>query len=350
MTDDELAPFRTDPLLVALTAPAEPVELAGEDAAIAIFRSTAGPFSRRGRLLRLTTLGGAGVALGLAMTGGVAAAYTSGLPAPMQQVVHDAIAPFGIPAPAAPPPSRPRHDRQRVTHVPRPTPAVALPAPLAHPTAAASPRPSTSPVAVAPTAAAPAPSPTPSPTATVRPTFDVAVSRRAVPIHGAVMLSGRLTRGDAPLGGQTVFAAARPAGSSTWQRVASGTTAADGTVSLSVSPLTINVRLRLVAPRLATSAERTVIVIPKLTVAISRAGNDRLARITTDGGAPGDTLVLLRRDGSTWTQIDSTTLGSDGAASFTVPGPAATRVDYRVRLAPTRQHGAGYAQFSVRAR
>ena len=178
----------------------------------------------------------------------------------------------------------------------------------------------------------------------------MAVSRRAVPIHGSVILTGRLTRGDAPIGGRKVFAAAQPAGSSTWTRVASGTTAADGTVSLTVSSLTRNVRLRLVAPRLATSAERTVVVIPTLTVTLSRAGNDRVARITADGGAPGDTLVLLRRDGSSWTQIDSTTLGSDSAASFTVPGPAAIRVDYRVRLAPTRQHAAGYAQFSVRAR
>jgi hypothetical protein len=176
------------------------------------------------------------------------------------------------------------------------------------------------------------------------------VSRRFVPVHGQVVLSGRLTRGDEPLPGRTVYAAVLPAGQSTWRRVADGRTASDGSVALTVPALTTSSRLRLVTGQGVTSPQLAVAVVPKLTTSVVRSGNERVVTVTADGGRAGDGVKLLRRDGTSWTPISSTTLSSDRTAQFTVPGPAATRVRYLVRLPATARHAAAVVEFVVPAR
>jgi hypothetical protein len=180
--------------------------------------------------------------------------------------------------------------------------------------------------------------------------WSVEVSRTRVPVHQQVVLSGRLTRGDAALGGRTVYAAELPAGASTWRRVAEGRTSSDGTVALTVPALTSNVRLRLVTGQGVTSRQVGVVVVPKLTTSPARSGNDLVVTVTADGGRPGDAMRLFRRDGDAWTLVSSTALGSDGTAQFTVPGPADTRVRYQVRLPATGVHGASFVEFVVPAR
>jgi hypothetical protein len=177
----------------------------------------------------------------------------------------------------------------------------------------------------------------------------VAVSRRAVPVHGQVVVSGRLTRDGTALPGRVVYAAELPAGESTWRRVADGKTATDGTVSLTAPSLTTNVRLRLVTAQGVTSPAVTVAVVPKLTTTAARSGNDRVVTVTADGGRPGDVLKLFRRDGTAWTQIAATTLGGNSTAQFTVPRPGATRVRYLVRLPATKRHAASFVEFVVPA-
>ena len=176
------------------------------------------------------------------------------------------------------------------------------------------------------------------------------MSRRVVPVHQQVVLSGRLSRGETALPGRTVYAAELPAGTTTWRRVASGRTASDGTVALTVPALTTNVRLRLVTAQGVTSPQTSVAVVPKLTLSQARSGNDRLVSVSADGGRPGDAVALLRWDGSAWTGIASTTLAGDNTCQFVVPGPGATRVRYRVRLAATGRHAASFAEFVVPAR
>jgi hypothetical protein len=171
-----------------------------------------------------------------------------------------------------------------------------------------------------------------------------------VPVHGQVVLFGRLARDNKGLPDRQVYAAELAAGTSTWRRVAEGRTAADGTVSLTVPPLTTNVRLRLVTAQGVTSPRVAVAVVPKLTLTSARSGSDRVVTVTADGGRPGDVLRLLRRDGTTWTPVASTTLSSGGTAQFTVPGPAATRVRYVVRLPATAVHAASFVEFVVPAR
>jgi hypothetical protein len=351
-TDEELTPFRDDPLLVALRAPAQEHELAGEAEALAMFRRSVPPRRRRRRGLTRATVGGAGILLGLGLTSGVAAAYTTGLPDPVQDVVHAAIDPLPIPAP---PSAQLRHQRRVAAAVRRHIETERRAA--ARASAAASPRPSRA--AVAPLApdsgASPHARPTPTPAssstpAPPEPTLVASVSQRTVPIHGQVLLSGRLTRGDAPVADHVVYAAELPAGGSTWQRVASGSTGANGYVSLTIPPLTGNVRLRLVAGPRVSSPQLPVFVVPKLTITRSRSADQVAVTVTADGGRPGDAVVLLRRDGDAWTSIGSTTLSSDATGRFVVPGPADTRVRYLVRLRATAQHAASVVEFIVPAR
>jgi hypothetical protein len=178
----------------------------------------------------------------------------------------------------------------------------------------------------------------------------VAVSRRVVPVHSTVALSGVLTRDGHPLSGRRVYAAELPAGSSTWQRVGSGRTGTDGSVSVTVPSLTSNVRLRLVTEQGTRSAQLAVSVLPKLAISTARSGAKRVATVTADGGRQGDTLVLLRRDGGSWTKVGTTRLDGSRQGRFTVPGPRASRVRYRVRINASGAHGASAAEFVVPAR
>jgi hypothetical protein len=366
VSDDDDAALTDHPVVAALRAPAQPHELAGETAALAMFRRTMPAARRRRRALgRLGVVGGAGVFLGLTLTGGVAAAYTTGLPDPVQDVVHAAIAPLPVPAP---PNAELRHLRKRIqqaiaaqratsvhargpSHRPvagRTPQAIVLPTPAS---AASASQPSGQPTAGASRGTTPSPQPTASGTpAAPRPTLTASVSRQVVPVHAQVVLSGRLARGDAPISGRRVYAAELVAGESGWHRVAHGLTASDGTVSLTVPALTGNVRLRLVTDSGVTSRQLAVAVVPKLAVRVTRAGGQRVATVTADGGRPGDGLVLLRRDGDAWTEIGTTTLADDGTGRFTVAGPGQSAVRYRVRLNKATQHATAIVGFSIPAR
>lgn len=171
-----------------------------------------------------------------------------------------------------------------------------------------------------------------------------------MPVHGTVVLSGVLTRDGVGLAGRHVYAAELPAGTSTWRRVADGRTGSDGRISLTVPALTTNVRLRLVTEQGTRSAQLAITVVPKLSLSTARNGAQRVVTVTADGGRAGDTVVLQRRDGDTWTSLMSQALDGSRAAQFTVPGPRANPVRYRVRLAPTQRHAAAFAWFTVPAR
>ena len=95
--DDDLSPFRDDPVFRALTAPGRPDELAADAEVLAAFRSTNASRPIRRFAARIGTSGGVAV-VAVALSGSVAAAYTAALPAPLQQIVHDAAGPIGVPA------------------------------------------------------------------------------------------------------------------------------------------------------------------------------------------------------------------------------------------------------------
>jgi hypothetical protein len=87
-------------VIAVAAAPAGPGELAGEDAALAAYRTARRPAERpvrRARGLRLATL----VTAGVLVLGGVAGAVSTGaLPDGAQSVAHDALGSVGVSVPA----------------------------------------------------------------------------------------------------------------------------------------------------------------------------------------------------------------------------------------------------------
>ena len=103
-TDDDLAEWADNELVKALRAPGLDDELTDEQRFLAAFRETAGASSGPSGAGRKPTsisarrlgAGGTAVVVAVALSGGVAAAYTGNLPDPVQQFAHTVI---GAPAP-----------------------------------------------------------------------------------------------------------------------------------------------------------------------------------------------------------------------------------------------------------
>ena len=120
---DDLARWADDDLVRALRAPGTAAELADEEQYVAAFREARGSTSKVRSLPRRTIgrlgAGGTAVVVTVALTSGMAAAYTGHLPDPVQQIAHSVI---GAPAPAPrvgphrrrPDPARPRPVARRL--------------------------------------------------------------------------------------------------------------------------------------------------------------------------------------------------------------------------------------------
>jgi hypothetical protein len=345
--DDELVDA---PLVRALRAPALPGELAGEDTALAAFRRAI-PSRRRRRSVRLAT-GASVLAVAMAATGGVAAAYPRTLPEPVQNAIHSVLGPIGVPA--GPHAVARQKLRAAIREAIRERQLAATPSSTGPRSVVPSPAPAT-PHAIAPpprsqpqpTPGAASPTPSASASPSVRPTLTVQASRRVVPVHQGLQLRGVLARDGHRLGGRTVYAAVYDVGASSWRQVSHGQTASDGSITLRVGALVRNCRVRL-ATQGVTGRAITITVIPRLTATLTRTskGDRYLVDVSADGGAPGDAVVLQRYDGGSWVRVASHQLGNQSSTRFTLPVPAdPTR--YRIRLAATRTHGPAGVAFTA---
>jgi len=92
-----------------------------------------------------------------------------------------------------------------------------------------------------------------------------------------------------------------------------------------------------------------VVVIPTLTPSLSPTsdGKSYLVDVPTNGGDPGDTLVLLRRENGKLVKIASAQLDSNAHAAFIIHRPLKRQVHYLVRLRPTKRHGIAQQPFVV---
>lgn len=204
-----------DRLVAALTADGHPDELTGRDAAAAAFRevrrhdAAAGRDRRRRGWSPRLAAGGAvlAVAAGIA-----AAAYVQALPGPAQDAAHTVFAPLGVPGNQQP----------------------------GHPAA----------VTIA--------------TSGGKSGGDyrltLAASRLRVPAGAVVEFGGRVTEGGAGVAGAPVRLFERLAGSTTWQRVASGVTGPRGGFRLAGPPLATTAVFRVVGPGAKHSAAVRVTV------------------------------------------------------------------------------------------
>ena len=365
MRHNDLDRFSDDPVVRALQAPGSATELAGIDGVLAEFRAAASRPTRRAIWHAGTgaTLAVAAVAL----TGGVAAAaYTSALPAPLQSAVHGVLGSLGVPS---------GDDTRRTTNLVLPGPARPAPHHLqdgaahlgastvttaGHSTSVVTPKAATAAApklqgapagGVAPTDA-PAASPSPSSSATPPPqpaSLTAATARTRVPFGDGVDVHGRLLAADGrPVPGHRVYLLDRPAGVQQWQRVASGRTHSDGSVTLHTPALARNVQVRLVTPQGLASTTTSIVVIPKVSIATSRSADGRhiIVKVTINGAENGDTVALAKRSANGWTRVSAKQLGSGDGVTFTVPVPA-SQVHYRVRLVATSAHADGYGFFTA---
>ncbi|HEX3706591.1 MAG TPA: hypothetical protein VHV76_08175 [Mycobacteriales bacterium] len=361
--DDDLSPFRDDPVFRALTGPATEAELAGEAEALAAFRSTRPARPRRRFAARIGTSGTVAVAT-LALSGGVAAAYTASWPAPVQKVLHAALGGIEVPPPS------PHHHHHKsggsssTPQVAAPAPSVAsTPAPTAE--GSGTPRarstgtslpgggtpspfitPTTPVIVTTPTTG---PTPTPSHTPLLKgATLDITASETRVPVGTSISITGQLDAADStPIAGRRVALRERLMGVHGWTRLGSPQiTSSTGGVIFTVPPIERNVRLVLQTGRHLHSTLVRVVVQPAITATVTPSATDPgMVTVTAvvQGGEPGDTLVMSWHNGKKHQHV---ALDATGAATFTVQVPPTRTVHFRLFLRRTAEHASAAALFT----
>jgi hypothetical protein len=382
--DDDLTEFQDNPLVAALTAPGTPAELAGESAALATFRAAVPVSSRRRHLGRLG-VGGSALALAIALSGGVAAAYTATLPTPLQRVANELGGWAAVPAASPAHPAKKVADKHATAPVGQPpapvtsTSGPAAPAVVPPPGAGSSTgagghhpgatgratKPSARPSSAPSTPATP-PSPTPTPTVSATPSstptastpppvvpgsVTITVGTTKVAVNTSVAVAGQLaTSAGAPIANRRVWLIERLPGAAGASEVATGLTDATGSVDLMSPPLTQTARLRLVIGDGVRSAAVTVVVVPTLTATLTAEGGSYEVAVTTAGGQPGDVVTLQQRTPSGWVVAATGQLDTAATAAFTVPVPTTRAAHYRVLLARTSAHGFAMTRFTAPVR
>ncbi len=362
--DDDLSPFRDDPVFEALTAPATETELVGEAEAVAAFREAMPARVKRRSAARIATTTTA-AAVTLAVSGGAAAAYTAHLPESWQAKLHADLPALDIPAP-----HHHHHSSGGVVAKPvvTPHPTVATtPTPAA--TGAGSPSPHASP-SLAPTSPLASPSATPSlsvvvPPPSSTPTTSPTSTSVSPPASGAQLamhvspgarvtvgtqltVDGTLTAPDGTaVASRRVVLLERVVGRRGWNRVGAPLqTSAAGQVTFSVPALQQNVRLVLHS-RHVRSAVQKVVVIPviRVDVAPTSAGDtSTTVTVSVAGGEPGD-VVVLREAGTRTGQRAS--LSGSATATFTVAVSQREVIHYRAFVPRTKEHASHSLPFYV---
>jgi hypothetical protein len=359
-------------LLGQLTSAATADELAGEQAALAMFRAVraagrpvgtepAVPVTRRTRPARRVRVGArlAAAATVVALAGGFAAAgYAAALPAPLQRVAHQILGFAGVPAspdlhhgsPAPkqdqapgsqPAPSPHRHSAS----APPPASPSASPTPTRARLKSPTPRPSPS--------ASRSGSPTPSPTPGQVGQLAISAADQTVTAGDSVQLTATLTSHGQPTPGASLRLLEHAAGQPGWRQVAQASTDQQGQAAFTVPDQRLNASFQLIAPDRTRSARLRIVVIPPLSVSVQPGPRHRLDLLIA--ACPlaqrGDLLVLeARTPAGQWLAVRTRRLRKSGQAAF----PVALRkvsITYQVVLLATSKHGQSVSnQVTVAAR
>jgi hypothetical protein len=353
-----------DVLLSLLAAEPTPDELAGESAALAMFRSSrplaaavpgpsapepsapgprpSGPHAsrphapgRRASSPRELSRPASGwrsrparrlaAAVTLAAAAGFAvAAYTETLPAPLQHVAYGALGFAGVPdshhsGPATASANPAGSGRARGgSHAPGGT----------RPSAPASPQPGTS-------ASASGPPPAAGPEA-----LSVTTASGHIVAGGSETFTGQLTGQGRAVAGTRLSLQERAAGQPSWRPVSSATTGADGKAVLTVADLTRNAGFRLAGPGRELSQPVLVIVAPPVSASATSgpAGRSDVLTASSPLASPGDAVVLQIWTGVRWRSVQASRLNAARQVTFLIRAPAKSR-EYRMVLLPTITHG-----------
>jgi hypothetical protein len=353
-----------DVLLSLLAAEPTPDELAGESAALAMFRSSRpaaaavpgppapepgapGPRAARAHASRPHVPGprastprelsrpasgwrsrsarrlAAAVALAAAAGFGVAA-YTEALPAPLQHVAYGALGFAGVPD----------------SHHPGPATASSGPAGTgrargrshapggARPSAAASPQPGAS-------ASASGPPPAAGPDV-----LSVTAASSRIVAGASAMFTGQVTDHGRAVPGARLSLLERAAGQPSWRPVGSATTGTDGKAVVTVADLTRNAGFRLAGPGRELSQPVLVIVAPPVSASATSGPGGKSDVLTASSplASPGNAVVLQIWTGLRWRSVQVSDLNAARQVTFLIRAPARSR-EYRMVLLPTIAHG-----------
>ncbi len=357
-----------DVLLSLLAAEPTPDELAGQSAALAMFRSSRPPaaalpgppapepsapglrapgphasrphaagrasrphqpspreLSRQSSGWRTRSARRLAAAVTLAAAAGLAtAAYTEALPTPLQHAAYGVLGFAGVP------------------DVPRPAPATVSSNPAGRGRAHGRSR--APGAAQASTPASPQPGSSPSALSPPRPAgaagLSVTAASGRIVAGGSDTFTGRLARRGRAVAGVRLSLQERTAGQISWRPVGSATTGADGMAVVTAKDLTRNAGFRLAGPGQEVSRPVLVIVVPQVSVSVT-SGPGGPADMLTAGSplaSSGNAVVLQVWTGTRWRSAQARGLNTARQAAFLVRLAAQSR-EYRVVLLPTVAHG-----------
>ena len=362
-------------LLRTFTADGTASELAGEQAALAMFRAhvrapaggqlpapAAGRGSLNGHLPAEPAAQPAGtrpirrlrppgirrgvprlrivVATAATLVGGfAAAAYAEALPAPVQHLAYQAFHYLGVPdaqhshpAGGRPPTTTPGgHHAGAPSAGPHPAPSVSGghssgPAPGSSGT----PRPSTSPGQGSPA---------------VPPSGTVVLSAQAVstqiPGGSAATINGVLSTGGRPDAHVYVRLMEHVIGRVGWVRVGRAQTSARGDVSFTTPALNRNAAFRLAEGISTRSSDVLITVVPTVSanLKLGPKGSTDYLSVITAYARQGDVVLLQVMHGGTWVTIRQDGLNAYGKAVFSFSATKLQGAELQVVLLATRQHG-----------
>jgi hypothetical protein len=351
---DDLAPWADDDLVRALRAPGTATELADEERYVAAFReaSRSNVRSLPRRAVGRLGAGGTAVVVTVALTSGVAAAYTGHLPDPVQTLAHHII---NAPAPGAPGRQRPEATAPSGgtgtgtqsdgpdaspstptstgpttgTSSPTSTPGTSAGSSGSNPTNATN-APTTSPTSVSGSAAA---------------ATSMSAATHRVGFGQTMTLTGQVTDAHgAPLPGQAVVLQVR--GPRHWRPVTQVTADDTGVASASTPPVTRSARLRWHSGPGVNSLPWRIAMVPILTVSAEVGGTTTTITPAAQGAAPGDRVQVFRHTGGRSALLRRASLDANGGAAITVATPR-RHAAYVVRLLPTKLHAAVRARVVV---
>jgi hypothetical protein len=365
-----------DQFLDLLTTDPQPDELAGADAALAMFRAhgppapapaPARPARVRWRMPRVRLAAAAAV---IAVVGGFsAAAYAEALPGPVQHVAYRVLGFAGVPnvrhqpatrtGPAAGG-GRPQHSSPAAPGG-RTSPAVpgsAQPTTSAPTTRPSSPAPHHSRPGPARHSASPSPSHSPSPSATPSPSptrsrsaappvTPTKVAVLAVPhkvtAGATVSIGAKLTGHGQPAPREPVSLIERTAAAPAWHMVAESRTDASGRAELTVADLTASAKFRVTGPDGLRSQSATVVVLVPVTLAQGGAsGRGAVLVASSPLAQAGDLVVLQVQSGAGWHNLKEKALKANLEAKFGVKRRKLP-LEYRVVLRATLSHGRSFS-------
>ena len=280
-------------------------------------------------------------ALVLALAAGLAAAaYAEALPAPVQHVAYQMLGFVGVPdshQPAArssgqrPSPPAGHQPAPSRSGSPSPGPSSPVPRQSATPSPAASPSVSPAP---RPSRSTAAPGPVPA-------QLSLTVAADRVVAGNSASFSGLLADGHGrPVPGQRLTLLERAAGQAGWQRAGQATTGTVGRAVLTVPDLTSSAWFRLTGPDGTQSQQVRVIAVPPVSVTAGTGPGQRVATLTVASplADPGDLVVLQVRAAGGWQSLRTHRLGPAAQTVFRVKLPRRAH-EYRVVLLRTGSHG-----------